>query len=252
MEEERDVRLVHNEGVPVEDVMSDTEPVSPVEGAEAPPKETDVLSESEAPPESPKDEETEETSETGEDIELSEAERLFMERGLDKRYGSLENFISSADRYITNLEQERSNWRNQTQEKPREVSQDDFLENPVEALKSMLDDRDKKILARLDEQEVERFIENTKDFATMESKMMEQLQIYPDIAGWPKARALKALYRLAKADLKEKIVSQPPPKTPKSENAQVGPGSQVRKGARTPQDYVNMTPEQLEREIGFE
>ena len=216
-------------------------------------------------PEPSKPEGTEET------VELNPIEKAFIERGLDKQFkGGLEEAIEripDMNKYITTLEQQNALLRRiaeQPQAKAPEPTPepqfepDKFFENPYPALdgRYVRQDDVAAIRQELEAMKAQTFMQSKPDFQKMAPAMTEILAEHPNIQKLPTVEALSLLYDAAKARQIPAMVAEASKKssatTGDKQRAETDvKGTLTKKTTtRTLDDWVNMKPEEIEKEIG--
>ncbi len=231
------------------------------EGVE--PVEDDVI-EKDVPPKADEPEPDAEPAPRGTDAEqeqVSEIEKKFQESpSLVKRFGTVENMLErmpDTDKYITNLEAERNEYREKAtpkEEPSKPPSVEEFYENPVEIVKQLIQDESQSMRTEMSDMKIESFISSKKDFAEMEPFMMEQLKLHPELKSLgPKAAPI--LYTMAKGVQISRAVNKPnpaPAPVPDKTKAEASVGKKTEAISKDdPRYWRDKTIPEMEDELGF-
>lgn len=215
--------------------------------AEEPPKVTEPVVEPTPP-------------DTGKPPELSPLEQAFIDKGLDKQFGSIEEMMERVpvmNRHIDDLSVERKKLRALQEEatpepEPEKLpSSDEFYADPISAINKMMDSREGATNKRLNDMEADTFISSKADYEDMEPLMEEALRDNPWMAAGG-TKALKALYQMAKGRQLSKLAGQPAPApAPKKASAESSVGKKSPPVDKNdPSYWVDKTPKEIEDELG--
>ncbi len=261
-----DLDLLNTEEVVPDEKTSVEEGTQP----ELPPA-VEADTETETTPDESVDTETETTQEP----DLAE---LFRQQGLNERFADPAAMMRDQNRYITEIEQERSSLKREREELQRqlqtrqvqrqettELDQDKFLEDPVGILKSaglvtedsvnrMLDERDRQIADQNSIQRAQAFRASKDDFDSLDPVMSNLALKYPGIRAMPTDEAVEVLYEMASRG--KKTVVQPADTSKKNRaSTSGGTSSTTNKGGTAPENTLDYLPgetdEAYEKRIGY-
>ena len=243
------------EGSETENVTSDTkvsqmgEEIPEELEVEVPTIEDDLLSEDATP--TPK-----EPEEAQPEAGLSAIEQEFKNRGLDKQFKSVEdmmNRVPEMNKHINDLSVERKRLRELEKQAPqpepyKAPSSDDFYDDPVSIITKMVEARVGVVNQKLQQIEVDSFVNSKSDYAEMEPLMEAQLERNPDLQTLG-IRALPVLYQMAKAEQLSRVPT-PTRTVPNKSSAETSVGKKSAPIVKDKSYYNNLTPKQIEEELG--
>ena len=228
------------------DVIDEDEPSKPVEAEPEPVQ----------PPEG-----TEEPS-----PEVNPYDQKFQELGLDRQFpGGIADMLSrqrETNKYISDLEAQRNALRDQqATPKPEPVqapSDEDLVNSPVAVINQMLESRiqtvQETVNQRLDNAQLERFVESKSDFHDMEPFMAEAFRDHPELIALG-TKAVPVLYKMAKATQLSRAKATPPTRTepvPDKGSAQTSTGKKITTpDINDPEYWRDKSPEEIEKIVGY-
>ncbi len=243
------------------------------QGMEGPPPEIEVDEEKGTvevvqdtpPPEEPTGEEPTPPSEepTEPPPQTDDFDAKFKEAGLDKYWENPQDMLNRAPdlvRWANQLSRENAELK---KGQTPEVTQDTFYDNPKEAVKATASEYTQPIQRRLDELEAKVFISSKGDFEKLQPAMGRELEKYPGLkdavssGAMSPAQVIEILYSVTKASQIPEIVkaakkeTQPAPADRQRAETSTGK-AEKRPPQRSLEDWIKMTPEQIEKEIGFD
>jgi len=252
------------DGTPEKDVDISADGRVTVKGEEIPDGnrsvEEDVIDDSKTTP--PQDEAPEGTeSEQDEPSPFDEFMDKFREYGLEGQFkGGPEEMlrrVPEMNRYITQLEQERAQWRKQqtTQQESAEVPfPEDFYERPAEVIKKMIQNEMADVNKELQTMKYQAFVSSRPDFRELEPIMQEQLDANPGLQALG-VDAVPVLYQMAKAQQLAKLAEQTkkvPEAGPDKELATSTTGKKTKSPPQNSKEYwQGKSLKEIERELGF-
>jgi hypothetical protein len=204
--------------------------------------------------------------------EVNPLEQEFRNAGLDKQFGDLAGMVKAVpglNQAYTQTRQElaeirRQLWEQQNKKPPEPeipLDTDAFLENPAKVIDAYIDRKlsaqKADVESKFDMMEAQKFVDSKPDIIDLVPIMEQEMLANPGLNTLPAKERIQILYKMAKASQIPAIVQSvtntaktPTPDKAKAEAGTKGVTKPKVVGEKTHQQWIEMTPEEIEKEIG--